>query len=1030
MRCLKSYFLFHTVLPLTCVALLEESFVTFEAIQGAIPIHNVPVIYSADDFIGVGIAAESLAIDYSEITGIKPKLLNTTKQELQSLSSIPSAIIVGSLNSTIIRAVAENGANSTSAITELAGKWETFQTQVVRNPLPGVEVALVITGSDKRGTIFGIHTLAEQSGQSPFHWFADVPAKKHANIFALPKKTVHGEPSVKYRGLFINDEEPATTLWWARRHNASHYPLDSEYYRHVFDMMLRLKANYIWPAMWRSYTPPPGQIFFTDDPGNIQLADDYGIVVSTSHHEPMQRATNEWNITENGPWDWRNNKANVTKFMEEGVRRAGRNETYFTMGMRGPNDGPIVGDDALDILRDVFEVERGIFKKVYGSETAANQVWTLYKEVQTYYAAGLDPPDDVTLIFPDDNAGNVQRLPTANESSRSGGIGLYYHFEYVGSPTSYKWQNHNNLAKVYKELIQAKWRGADRIWIMNVGDIKPMELPYAFSMDLAWNTSSITFETIPQYLELWVARELGTEYSKKLVPLLLEWMHLIGARRYEAVFPSTFSRLRYHEADKVLARWQAVEQGVISIQSTLPEELKPAYYQLIYYPIVSGANYYYVQIGIGRNRQYALEKRNSANTIAEKVREAFEFDYDLTHGFHTLLGGKWDGIMAQSKFEDFEGTEPYGTFRDWAQTSRDMLGNLSYVSLRQDMQYTLGNMGIYAEGSVNAAIQGRWAESIDGSLPSKQLGNPEREWWPLLPIMDPYGPVVRHVEVFMRGDYRVPIKWAIGEIPVKWLNISPKTGTLNQSQYDQRLNITIDWKQVPADFNDTIAIPITASPSHYPYLDHIYVPVQNHAVPSGFVGFPETEGNLISIEATHYQKSVPVASSGISTTDAIQFKKVPYLGTRTESGSLSLHPYAAARKINSTSASVEYNIYLFNASTALNASIYINSCLDTDPNLLLQYSLTLDDQPAKFERVLGQPKNAGDLPPEWMGKVMDNVWVKKVSLGKADTGAHKLVWRANSPEVYLEKIVLQTRGREGELETYLGPPESSLVGSA
>ncbi|KAF2018797.1 glycoside hydrolase family 115 protein [Aaosphaeria arxii CBS 175.79] len=1019
------------VQALLCVptlALLEEPFVTFGSQPGAIAIHNAPILYSLDDYAGVRIAAESLVNDLLQITGAKPSLIAVKDGTSPAGNSTDTAIIVGSVNSTLIQHLGGNTTNSTSNFAHLQGKWESFSTKILNSPLPGIQNALVIAGSDKRGTVFGIHTLAEQCGQSPFHWFADVPAKKHSEIYALDIATTHGEPSVKYRGLFINDEEPATTLWWARRHNASHYPLDTEYYRHVFDMMLRLKANYIWPAMWRSYTPPPGQIFFTDDPGNIQLANDYGIVVSTSHHEPMQRATNEWNATETGPWDWRNNKANVTKFMEEGVRRAGNNESYFTMGMRGPNDGPIVGDDALDILNDVFETERSIFKEVYGSETAVNQVWTLYKEVQTYYAAGLVPPDDVTLMFSDDNAGNMQRLPTGNETSRSGGLGAYFHFEYVGSPTSYKWQNHNNLAKVYKELSQAKMRGADRIWIMNVGDIKPMELPFSFSMDLAWNASSVDFDTIPLYLDKWVGREFGAEYSEVLTPLLLEWMHLIGARRYEAVSPATFSRLYYGEADRVLTRWEVLHEGVSALQEKIPEELKPAYYQLIYYPIVSGATYYYVQLGVGRNRQYALEKRNSANGIADQVRAAFESDYDLTEGFDNLLGGKWRGIMSQSKYDDLDGTEPYGTFRDWAQTSRDMLANLSYVQLRQDMQYTLGNMGIYAEQSVNAAIQGRWTESIDASLPSKQYGNPEREWTPTLPVMDPYGPPSRKVELFMRGDYRVPINWTLGEIPFNWIRITPRSGVLNHQQYDQTLNISIDWNQVPNGYNSTVAIPITASPSHYPYLDHIYIPIQNQRVPAGFTGFPETEGSMISIEAPHYQGTQPAAGSDSnSTAQTVNFVKIPHLGSRTESGSLALRPFDLARTTDSTTAAATYNIYLFNASTALNATVYINSCLDTDPNLPLKFSLTLDDQPANFTRVLGSPKNAGDLPPEWMGSVMDNVWTRKVALGAAAEGAHKLVWRTNNPEVYLEKIVLWTRGREGARLTYLGPPETRLV---
>jgi hypothetical protein len=211
-------------------------------------------------------------------------------------------------------------------------------------------------------------TLPPLTDGSRYHYFADVPAKKHPAIYALPKSTIHGPPTVKYRGLFINDEEPALTTWWSQKHNASHYPLDTEFYAHVFDLLLRLKANYLWPAMWASTTPAPGNIFFTDDPGNMQLADDYGIVVSTSHHEPMQRASNEWNASETGPWDWRLNKDNVTRFMEDGIRRMGNNESYVTMGMRGPSDSAIVGDDALEILRDVFDVERDIFEKVFGDK--------------------------------------------------------------------------------------------------------------------------------------------------------------------------------------------------------------------------------------------------------------------------------------------------------------------------------------------------------------------------------------------------------------------------------------------------------------------------------------------------------------------------------------------------------------------------------------------------------------------------------------------------------------------------------------
>lgn len=259
-------------------------------------------------------------------------------------------------------------------------------------------------------------------------------------MYALPKTLIQGEPSVKYRGLFINDEEPALNGWWARSNGQARHPLDVEFYAHVFDLLLRLRANFMWPAMWASTTPAPGNIFFTDDPGNQQLADDYGIVISTTHHEPMHRATNEWNVTETGVWDWSKNRENITKFMQEGVARAGNNESYFTLGMRGLGDEAMPTDDAIEVLRDVFDTQRDLIAQYHGSATAvpreslgfhrygtadsSPEVWAMYKEVTPYYDAGLNPPDDVTLLFPDDNHGNVHRLPIGDESERAGGVGV------------------------------------------------------------------------------------------------------------------------------------------------------------------------------------------------------------------------------------------------------------------------------------------------------------------------------------------------------------------------------------------------------------------------------------------------------------------------------------------------------------------------------------------------------------------------------------------------------------------------------
>jgi hypothetical protein len=1006
-------------LPLGCFALLEEKFVSFDnpgAANSQLAITKAPVLISQDDFVGVYIAANSLARDLQDITGVSRTVRNATLSGVTAQSHIGTVIIAGSANSSLIRDLAANGVIN---ISDIEGKWETFKTTVIKLPAPSRGRALVIVGSDKRGTIFGIHTLAEQSGQSPYHWFADVPAQRHAHISALNKTTIHGEPSVKYRGLFINDEEPALNTWWARQHNATRHPLDTEFYAHVFDLLLRLKANYLWPAMWKSFTPPPGNIFFTDDPGNQQLADDYGIVISTSHHEPLQRATNEWNETELGPWDWSINKDNITRFMDEGVARAGNNESYFTIGLRGLGDEAANTDNAIEMLKDVFETQRGIIKKRHGSETAVNQVWALYKEVASYYDAGLKPAEDITLLFPDDNQGNVYRLPTGNETEREGGSGIYFHFEYVGLPRSYKWHNSNNLAKVYKELSHAHLRGANQIWIMNVGDIKPMELPLNLAMDIAWNAVSISFDSLPSYLAQFAAREFGPRHADDIAEVLMEHSRLVGMRRFEHLTPATYSTINYHEAERVLARWQSLAARVRHLTSRLDPSLHPAFFQLVGHPVLSGATYHAVNINTAFNYRYAIERRNSANLLASQVLADFDTAYDLVEEWDGMVDGKWADMMSQAVYDAVE--EP----KMWANPSRDILANLSYVQLRQNMQFSLGNLGLYAEESSNPVQQGRWAESVDASMPTTNFA-------PLLPQMDLYGPSVRHVDVFMRGDYRVPVTWVLDPLPVSWLSITPANGTLNKDHPDARLNVTIDWASVPKDFNSTLLVGVRSTPARYPYFDQIQIPVLNFQAPASFAGFPESAG-YISIEAPHFSPSASndtTTTTTNNTTAPISLTHIPHLGTRSTSGALALRPFLSARAdpTAAKAASAIYPIYLFTPSADLTATIYINAGLDTDPDLKMEFSLTLDAQPANFTRVLGEyveNPHAGAVPPEWMDHVEDQVWTKTVSLGRVEAGEHRLVWRVNSPEVYLEKIVVDTGGKVGD--SYLGPPETGRV---
>ncbi|KAI0449445.1 hypothetical protein F5B21DRAFT_520249 [Xylaria acuta] len=986
------------------LGLLEETIVSFERTEASAPLHNASIVYCSDDPIGVEIGATSLAEDFEAITGTRPSVIKVEAGEsIGCEKCADNVIIAATVDSKLVKAMVQSKNLDVSAID---GKWESYQTSVVDDPIPGVKKALVIAGSDKRGVIFGTYTLSEQCGQSPFHWWADVPATKHEEIYAIQKNTTFGPPSVQYRGLFINDEAPGLTGWWSKIHGVDHQPIDTEFYKHVFDMLLRLKGNFIWPSMWKSFVPRPGNIFFTDDPGNVRLADDYGIVVSTSHHEPMQRATNEWNGTIVGPWDWEKNRDNVTAFMEEGVRRAGKNETYFTLGMRGEGDGPIQADDPVAILEDVFKTQRQILAKYYGNGSEANQVWTIYKEVATYYAAGLLPPDDVTLMFTDDNWGNIHRLPLANETARSGGIGMYYHLEYVGTPKSYKWQNTNNLPKVYKELYQAYQRGADRIWVINIADIKPLEMPFGFIMDLAWNTSSIDFDTIPNYLEAFASREFGSEHASEISEILMEQSRLIGRRKYESVQSKTYSVLNYHENERVLSEWRALAESVVSILDKLLDERKDAYWHHVQYPILSGQAYYSAILGLGKNQQIGFERRNSANSLADQVREDFDRDFDFTEKYDSIANGKWAGILSQAHYDQY--IQSSGD--DWAEPTKDVITGLWYVQLRQNSSYAFGNLGIFAEGSGSAQAQGR-------SLPSSWASRPTTDQFaPTLPIMDPYGKGTWTVDLFHRGDYRIAIEWEV-DIPYDWITFTPSSGALSMSQLEQRINVSINWSAVPGNMNENIGVRINYNAS--PSFDLIHLPIMNHRVPDDFVGFPETSG-IVSIEAPHFQRK----SEG-----NVTFEHIPYLGTRTNSGSLALRPYKEARVSEGVARDtwVEYDIYLFGATSPLTATVYVNGALDTDPTLLMRYSLTISDEdaPANFTRLLGDPATPGDTPPDWRTTVADHVWIRNITLGDVSEGRHTLRWQTNSPEVYLEKIVLNTRN--GLKSSYLGPPETRLL---
>ncbi len=489
--------------PTLCWAIGQAPYVSTTPVPSGVPLVDArgvaPIQVDSSDWPGVVRAAHDLQADIQRVTGRTPVFGTAGDRGARTL------VIIGTVGkSDTIDRLARAGTIDVHAI---AGKWESFFVQTVTDPMPGVRQAVVIAGSDKRGTIYGIYDLSEQIGVSPWYWWDDVTPAHRSALYVRPGKYEQGEPSVKYRGIFFNDEKPDLDYWVREKFGEHPTPVtgsgtvanfNSRFYARVFELLLRLKANYLWPAMWNN-------AFAEDDPDNPRLADEYGIVMGTSHQEPMLRAQKEWDWHDRaqyGNWNYATHADVLDTFWREGIRARKAFENIFTIGLRGENDSAMVQGQAesMALLERIVTAQRGmIADEINPDVTKVPQLWCLYKEVQNYYESGLRVPDDVTLLWAEDNWGNVRRVPTADERTRAGGAGIYYHFDYHGGPRSYQWINTSPISKIWDQMSLAKQYGADRIWIVNVGHLKGYELPTEYFLDLAWDAARWTGANLDEY---------------------------------------------------------------------------------------------------------------------------------------------------------------------------------------------------------------------------------------------------------------------------------------------------------------------------------------------------------------------------------------------------------------------------------------------------------------------------------------------------------------------------------------------------
>lgn len=561
-----------------------------------------PASISVDvqDWEGVHIAAQSLSRDFGLVTGTDAAFSNKGN------------IVIGTLGHSGI------GRHLTKAERrDLEGKREKYLLKISRG-------RIIIAGSDKRGTIYGIYRLSKEIGVSPWYWWADVPVPHKDTIALAEGSFTEGEPAVRYRGIFLNDEAPALTGWVKERYGGYNH----EFYVRVFELLLRLKGNFMWPAMWDA-------AFYDDDPLNSYYADAMGIIMGTSHHEPCARAQKEWHRYGSGPWDYSANGRALRDFWSIGIKRARNTEDIVTIGMRGDGDMPMTEGENISLLERIVEDQRGIISRETGKPASETpQVWALYKEVQAYYEKGMRVPDDVTLMLCDDNWGNVRILPDTLAAPRSGGYGIYYHFDYVGGPRNYKWLNYNDPERI-KQQMDLCWKyGVKQMWIVNVGDLKPMEYPIQLFLDMAWDPESFSAD---ECLSDFVSTQFRADEAvcREIAEILTLYGQYAHRRTAELLDADTYS-FHYDEWPRVVGEWVSLLGRAEAAGAKLGKEYAAAYYQLVLFPVRAMCNIYRMYYAAACGRQDDVEKY-------------FRRDRELMSEYnHELSSGKWNHFMDQT----------------------------------------------------------------------------------------------------------------------------------------------------------------------------------------------------------------------------------------------------------------------------------------------------------------------------------------------------------------------------------------------
>lgn len=955
------------------------------------------------DYKGIKLVSDSFAEDVNLVSGVKPEIItDITESELKKLKD--TVVIVGTIgNSHIIDSLIEQKRIN---VAHTEGKRECYRMKVVENPIFNIKRAIVIAGSDKRGTIYGIYHLSELMGVSPWVYFADVmPAKKEEIAFSEENlNVISKEPSVKYRGFFLNDEWPSLGSWVTNTFG----DFNELFYNKVFQLILRLKGNFMWPAMWSAIFSENGK---SNPLANAHLADEYGIVMGTSHHESMFRAGEEWkNIYkqygDSNAWDFRTNGEAITKFWEDGLKRNKNLESLITVGMRGEQDSALEGsmEENIELLKKIILTQKNSLKE-HGMENEP-QVLTIYKEVEKYWygsdtAEGLrnwDVLDDVTIMLADDNFANVRTLPSEREKNRKAGWGMYYHFDYHGGPVSYEWVNTTPLEKVWEQMTMAYEYGVRDIWIVNVGDLKPMEFPLSYFMDLAydfdkWGTNGIN--KTKEYTKKWADMQFGntieedmlskqadtesvddksaiSEKRKDMVDgiesILTGYTKMSGFKRPEVTFPTTYSYKNYNEAQRVLNMAIDLENRAKEYYDLMPETCKDPFYQLVYYPAAASANVVKLQIYAGFNNFYHKEKSALANGYISLVEECKKKDIEMQKYYNeNMSDGKWKGMMSS----------PHIGYTQWAPDSWTYPETYE-VSLNDESMMIV---------DVEDFDKSDDKETSNENMSLPDFTNTKNETY--------------KITISNGGskefDYEI-------ETTSDWILIDEKNGCIKDGK---SVKVSVDWSKVNKSLHGMITI---CGADKVVKVDVNAVIINTDDLES--MTFVESN-NVISIEAEHMSNSV--AKSGNEWTVLKNYGRTL--------SSVKILPVGVSFEKAEDAPYIEYSLRV-NEDADYTLTVYTAPTNNLQNDTRLKYAVGFDDEKPVIKDILPKDFIAGDYNNiHWCRAVLDNIHISETNHRLAK-GVHKLRFYGLDAGIVLQKLVLS---KDKLPESYFGPEESYYV---